>query len=369
MQFTVEQTDLASGLHKVSRAVSGRTPLPVLSGILIEAVDGHLTLSATDLDITIRTQVPAQVKNRGAIVLPARYLSEYVRRIPGGTISFQVDESGQSAILQWQRSQYQINGFLADQFPDLPPIDGQRQLKFPQPLLRNIIQQTSFAVSTDETRAILTGVYININADRLEAIATDGFRVAIRHAQLPHAGEPVKMILPGRALQELVRLLDASSDEEVSLSVASNHVHADMGHAVVTSRLIDGQYPNVMDLLPSDYPTRVRLERLALLQAAERAALMSDSRQTARLIILHVQPEQLVITSHDPEVGQAHEEVPAELDGEGLQIGINARYLSDGLLHIDGDEVWMEFIDPVKAIRIRACDDDSYQYIAFPVRL
>lgn len=368
MLFTVEQSDLATGLQKVSRAVSTRTPLPVLSGILIEAGSGGLTLSATDLEITIRAKVPANVQREGSIVLPSRYLSEYIRRIPGGQIRFEVEHDGQSASLIWERSRLKINGFEATQFPQLPEIGDGKQLTFPQGLLRRVIQQTSFAVSSDETRAVLTGVCLTIGENGIEAIATDGFRVAIRRSALSFPGESLKMVLPGRALQELMRLLN-EDDEQVYLSVSGHQVHVVTGDALLSSRLIDGQYPNVVDLLPSEYPIRMRINRLELLQAADRAALMSDSRQTARLIVLDVQPDQLVITSQDPEAGQAMEELPAELEGEGLQIGLNARYLSEGLVHVDGDEIWLEFIDPVKAIRMRACDDDSYQYIAFPVRL
>lgn len=369
MHLSVDRSDFFSALQVVSRAVSSRTPLPVLSGVLLEAAGQNLVLTATDLEITIRTKIPAQVSREGSVVLSSRYLLEYVRRIPEGSIEVSLGTDGQAATLRWQRSEHQVNGFSPDQFPDLPAADNGRQLLFPQSLFRQIIQQTAFAVSNDETRPVLTGVHIRLSEEGIDALATDGFRVAMKNASSNFSGDAISMILPGRALQEIMRILNGDSNEPAALSFSGNQVHIDVGHAQISSRLIDGQYPNVKELLPSHYPIRAQVDRISLLQAVDRAALMSDSRLTARLVILDVTPHQLVITSRDPEAGEAHEELPIELEGEGLQIGLNARYLLDGLQHVSGDEVWLEFIDPVKAVRLRGCNDESFQYIAFPVRL
>ncbi|HEY8449234.1 MAG TPA: DNA polymerase III subunit beta [Bacillota bacterium] len=369
MRIRVEPTPFASALQAVNRAVSSRTTLPVLTGILLEAGRDGVVLSGTDLEIAIRARVAADIVEPGAIVLPARYLSDFTRRIPYGTIELSVEPGTQIATFRWQRSEYRIHGIDPQQFPE-PPQPGDETTSFPRSLLREIVQQTAFCVSQDETRPALTGVHLRCDHNGLIAIATDGFRVAIRRAPFTLAGDRLlDLIVPGRALQEVTRLLTGDGQAAAVLSSRENQIFLDLGDVQFASRVIEGPYPNVLDLLPTQYPTQLRLNRQELLQAADRAALLADSRLTARLIVLELEPDRLIITSQDPEVGQAYEEVAAELSGDGLRIGLNARYLADGLEHIASDEVLLEFIDPVKAIRIRGLADDSYEYIVFPVRL
>lgn len=369
VRFVVDREALAWALQTTGRAVSSRTTLPVLTGILVETRGDQLILTGTDLDLAIRTRVPAADTQEGSVVLPARYLSEYARRIPFGQITVEVDTGQSQATLRWERSEYIIHGFAADQFPAVAAGDGDaHKLTLPRALLRRVVQQTAFAVSADETRPTLTGVHVAAG-EGLQAIATDGFRVAIHRDGFGGAAERLDAIVPGKALNELSRLLGAEDDGEVALSFGGSHIHFDLGDVQLSSRLIEGQYPNVLDLLPQDYPTRLRVDRDALLEAAERASLLSDSRLASRLIVLELNPDRLVITSQDPEVGQAYEELPAELEGEGLRIGLNARYLTDGLRALGAGDVHLEFIDPVKAVRISSVEDESYQYIVFPVRI
>jgi len=369
VRFVVDREALAWGLQTTGRAVSSRTTLPVLTGILVETRGQDLILTGTDLEIAIRARVPAEAAAEGAIVLPARYLSEYARRIPFGQITVEVDTGRHQATLRWERSEYVIHGFAADQFPAVGLNgDAGSGLTVPRPLLRRIVQQTAFAVSADETRPTLTGVHLTAG-DGLRAIATDGFRVAIHRETFDAAAGQIDAIVPGRVLSEVSRLLGPEDDGAVQLHFGGTQIHFDLGDVQVSSRLIEGQYPNVLDLLPRDYPIRLRVDRDALLEAAERASLLSDSRLASRLIVLELDAQRLVITSQDPEVGQAYEELPAELEGESLRIGINARYLTDGLRALGAGDVQLEFIDPVKAIRITAVDDPAYEYIVFPVRI
>ncbi|HEX6988475.1 MAG TPA: DNA polymerase III subunit beta [Bacillota bacterium] len=369
MRFVVDREALAWGLQTTGRAVSSRTTLPVLTGILVEAHGEHLILTGTDLDIAIRARVPAVDVQEGAVVLPARYLSEYARRIPFGQVSVEVDTAQHRATLRWERSEYIIQGFAPDQFPAVGgPSDDGPGLSLPGDLLRRMVQQTAFAVSTDETRPTLTGVHLAAG-DGLHAIATDGFRVAIHRTGHDAVGGSLDAIVPGRALNELARLLGPEGEGDVAVRFAGSQIHFDLGDARLSSRLIEGQYPNVLDLLPHDYPIRLRVDRDALLEAAERASLMSDSRLASRLIVLELGADRLVIRSQDPEVGQAYEEVPAEVEGEELRIGLNARYLTDGLKAMVAGDVQLEFIDPVKAVRVSSPEDETYRYIVFPVRI
>lgn len=370
MKFTVEQQDLAWGLQAVSRAVSSRTTLPVLSGILLEAAENHLVLTGTDLELAVRVSIPAACERSGSVVLPAKYLTEFTRRIPSGAISVSVDSGEQRAILRWQKSEYTIHGYAADQFPAMADEQAANGLlvRFPQDLLRNVVQQTAFAVSTDETRPTLTGVHLQAGGNGLRATATDGFRVAMSRDSNIVAEHTLDVIVPGRALSELLRV-GGNDVGSVEVRLAGNLIHFQFDNLQMASRLVDGEFPKISELLPTDYPTKVITDRDELLAAAERASLLSDSRLSARLIVLNLSADKIEISSQDPEVGQGYEEVHAQLSGEPLRIGLNARYLADGLKVMPAGQIVLEFIDPVKAVRITPADDDSYEYIVFPVRI
>lgn len=369
MRFQAEQTAFASALQTVARAVSTRTTLPILTGILLQADDQQLTIAGTDLEISLQARVPADVLQTGSVVLPARYLTEYVRRIPPGPIEVSVESGTQQALLTWGRSEYRIHGFPAEQYPRFDLATPQQQVAFPASLLFELVQQTAFAVSSDETRPTLTGVNLKTGPSGLLAIATDGFRVAIRQEPAVKHDTPIDVILPGRALAELQRLLSRDQDELLTLGLSEQQARIEIGEIQLATRLIEGQYPNVLDLLPDQYPLQLETDRLQLMEATERTSLLADSRLAARLVVLDIEPDHLKLTSQDPEVGQAYEEVPIVNHGGTLQIGFNARYLIEGLRHIESDVVRMELIDAVKAVRISAKDDDRYHYIVFPVRL
>ncbi|HLS89499.1 MAG TPA: DNA polymerase III subunit beta [Sphingobacteriaceae bacterium] len=368
MHVQVEQGQLQQALQKVTRAVSVRTTLPVLSGVLLEVTADGLRLTAYDLEVAIQTTIPAQVQEPGRTVLPARYLHEVVRRIPPGLITLRLEPESLRTTITWGRSKYDIHGLPPEQFPPLGSFN-EATLEIAGDLLHTIFSQTGFAVATEETRPALMGVHVNINNGTARAIATDGFRVAVRETELAGSGQ-ADFILPGRSLQEISRLLPQEGGEPVVVRTVDNQAEFAIGDTRVISRLIEGPYPNVLELLPTEYRQTAVVDRLALEAALERASLLADGRSSARwLVVLTLADDLLTITADDPEVGQAYEEISAQLDGEGIRIGFNARYLLEGLRHMEDDQVELSFIDPVKAVRIRGVGADAYQYVVFPVRL
>lgn len=368
MHVQVEQGQLQQGLQKVTRAVSMRTTLPVLSGVLLEVVPDGLRLTATDLEVTIQTVIPAQVRDTGRIVLPARYLHEVVRRIPPGLITIGLEPESLRTTISWGRSKYNIHGMPAEQFPPLGSFND-ASLEMAGDLLHTVFRQTGFAVASEETRPALMGVHLNINNSTARAIATDGFRVAVRETGLSGSGQ-AEFILPGRSIQEISRLLPQDGGDTVVVRTLENQAEFSIGDTRVISRLIEGPYPNVLELLPTEYRQRAVVDRIALEAALERASLLADGRSSARwLVVLTLADGLLTITADDPEVGQAYEEVSAQLEGEGIRIGFNARYLLEGIRHMEDDQVELSFIDPVKAARIKGVGSDAYQYVVFPVRL
>lgn len=368
MQITISQSDLSFGIQTVQRAVSTRSTLPVLSGILLQATNGKLRLAATDLELGIECLLPAKIIAEGAIVLPARYLGEIVRKIPAGDISITVDELNATAAIRWDRSDYTIHGFGADQFPVLPQADGQLRVELDQNVFRNLIRQTIFAASHDETRAILTGALVEIDGQDVRMVTTDGVRIAFGRGALSGGRMETKVsfVVPGRTLNELGRLLYDEEGERLRLARNENQLFLDLGTIKVVSRLLDGTFPNCQQLIPAEYRTVARINTTAFRDACERASLIT--RDASNGIKLQFQGQEVVITANAPEVGKVYEEIDAEIDGDPVNIAFNARYLIEGLRVIDSEEITFSLTGPFGPVAVRSSDNDNYLYIALPLR-
>lgn len=368
MHAVVEQTDLSRALQAAGRAVAARTPLPVLGGVHLAAEGEALVAGATDHELAIRATVPARVLQPGAVVLPARYLHELVRRIPGGPVEVEAQPDGAGARLRWERSEYVLHGFSPAEYPPLP-FDGGEGRALAADVLRKALRQTAFAVSSDESKPALTGVWLVADGEGLLAVGCDGFRVAMARAPVPLADLRLDVVVPGRAVAELGRLL--AEVDEVRVEVRDQRFRAALGTVELAVRLVDAPYPNVPQLVPREYPHRTVLEREALLEAAERIAPLADARQTARwLVVLEPTADGLVLHTHDPDVGQAREEVPARWDGpEGPRIGLNVRYLVDALRHLEGETLELGLIGPDGPVRLQAAEDPGCQHVIYPIRI
>lgn len=368
MKFTASQADLSYGLQTVAKAVSTKNTLPILSGILVKGDGNRLNLTATDLEIGIECMVSAQVAEEGSIVLPARYLTEIVRKIPAAAVEVEVDPRNYTAVLRWDRSQYTIHGFSPEQFPFLPRATQDAGYKLPQNVLRNMIRQTAFAVSHDETRPILTGAQMTLRDGHCQLLATDGVRIAYRRTALPESsqgGQSSSLVLPGRTLSELSRLLAANDEDTVGISVTPTQAFFDLGDVRLVSRLLEGQYPDVLRLVPQSYSTSLTLSAQQLHDACERASLIA--RDGSGAIKLGIDPERVTITSSTPEVGQVYEEVAASVQGDPLEIGLNPRFVMDGLKALDSDQLLFEFSGNRTPSRMKPQDRDDFLYVVLPI--
>lgn len=368
MKFTASQIDLSFGLQTVAKAVSSKTTLPILSGILLKADGDRLNLTATDLEIGIECDVAAQVETPGAIVLPARYLTEIVRKIPAPIIQVEVDPRNYTATLRWERSQYTIHGFSPEQYPFLPKANRTLGYKLGQNTLRNMIRQTAFAVSHDETRPVLTGAQLSITDGHCHLIATDGVRIAYRQTQLADwadGHENATLVLPGRTLNELFRLLGSTDDQVVTLSVTPTQAFFDLGDVRLVSRLLEGQYPDVLRLVPQSYSTGIQLSAQMLHDACERASLIA--RDGTGAIKVAIDADHLTITSNTPEVGQVYEELAATISGEPLEIGLNPRFVMDGLRALESDDLLFEFSGNRTPSRMKPAGRDDFLYVVLPI--
>lgn len=371
MRITVQQSDFQIALGMATRAISTRTVLPVLAGVLLEAKENRLRVTGTDLEIAISVTIPARVEAEGSFVLPGRALAELVRNFSGGDVRLEV-EGERRAQIRWERSLFNLQGIPANQFPQIPvPSENAVAVSVSPDFLRRAIRRTAFAVSTDETRPILTGVFMKIQNGQFFTVATDGFRIASSQAATDGA-EDLDMIVPGRSLAELVRLLPASSDENSVVTIKRDgaHVFFDFQNIRLISRLIEGNYPDVKSLVPTEYPAQIVVDKQNLLDAVERAALVAGRQNgNLQLIKLNVQDGQIVVTASNADLGDAREEIPAMVSGKPIVIGYNARYLIEGLKVIDSKNVEIGLIDPLKAGRLRAASESDFEYIVLPVKI
>jgi len=365
VKIIISQEALSAALGIVSRAVSSKNTIPVLSGIYLAAKGEQLTLRATDLELAIESSAPCRVETEGEIVLPARYFGDLVRRIPFGDLQLSADLRNYTATVRWGKSEYVIHGFAADQFPTIPDIDGASTFQVRQVVLRDLLRQTTFAAGHDESKPWLTGVFFKLREDRLTGTSTDGVRIAHAEAEaLNPEQSSFAVIVPSRSLSELTRLLSADEEALATVSVTPNQIFFDLGTIRVISRLLEGQYPDVLRLVPQHYPTEVILSRTEFLEAIERAALIA--RDGA--IKLGVGEGRVTITSNTPEVGHVYEEVPASsFTGDPLDIGFNSRFLMEFLKVVEAAEIRFQCSGSRNPARLQPVENAHFTYVVLPL--
>lgn len=365
MKITALQETLASAIGTVSRAVSSRTTIPVLSGILLTASDNQLQLTATDQEIGITLAIPITVHEPGAVVLPAKYFGEIVRRLPGGEID--IDVKANVATISWQRSQFTINGFAAEEFPLLPEDNSSMTLEIDQTQMRNLIRQTIYCTARDEIRPTFTGVLFKAVPETLELVATDGARLAYSRATATTAeGQTFQTIVPGRSLSELTRILSGDA-KPVKIGFSGNQIHFTANGCHITSRLIEGQFPNYEMAIPKDYKCTLKISNREFTEALDRASLIAA--ENSYMITLAVEEDRIILTCNTPDVGNVREEVLVEKDGDRLQIGFNARLLIEALRSIEYDDVLFELTGPLSPARIRPQATETTLAIVLPMRI
>jgi len=368
LKIIVNKNNFLEILQKVQRAVSSKNAVLALAGILLETTEeGKLKLSATDLEIGMEAMTPAQILEQGKIVLPAKYLVEIVRKLGEDPIQIIVDKQNNTANIHSGSFNLNIHGYSPDDFPAIPWIQQGFCCSLQQPFLKEMLRQTSFAVSHDETRPFLTGVLISLE-EKLRLVATDGHRMALREADFSFPEEEVtrKVIVPAKTINELSRVLGDEENSLVEMVIGENQASFQLENLRLITRLIEGQFPNYRQIIPQNYKTRVRVQREDLADALERASLIVKGESNIVKIIL--QKEKMIITSNTPEIGRSQEEIACFLEGEELQIAFNFKYFLDVLKILDSEEVTIDFTGSLSPSIIRAVEMNNYTYIIMPVR-
>jgi len=369
MRFKTTRDNLLTAITTVGRAVAGKSPMPILGGILIEADEEGLTFTATNLELYISCRLTASDIIPGSVVLPARYFGEIVRRLPEGPVSVVADLSSYSAAIRYGRAEASLNGYAAEEFPHLPVLTPKARFNLRGEVLRDVTRQVLYAVGEDELRPIFTGVLLEISDQELRAVATDTHRLALARVDLEGSETNLtNVILPGKALAELSRLLGAAEEEDTEVAVADSYASFTNGPVRLLTRLIEGQFPDYRQVIPGGYRSRLAgVEPLTLLAAVERASTLAVNETP--LVVLELKANELVISARS-QAGSLVEELPVSLDGEALQVAFNAGYLIDALRAAGTAPVNLEFNGPVGPALVRPADGtNGYLGLVLPVRL
>ena len=386
MKLVCSQAELSASLQLVSRAVASRPTHPVLANVLLtaDAGTGRLSLTGFDLSLGIQTSLAAAVETSGAITLPAKMFGEIVSRLSADSpITLSSDEGSEQVDLTSSSGTYQMRGMPADDFPDLPLVQSGEPIRLDPQVLVKGLRATLFASSSDEAKQILTGVHLGLDGQGLECAATDGHRLAVlklKHA-LPDQDSPggapagtvanaVDVTVPARSLRELERLLSArQSSEPVSLFCDRGQVVFLWSDQVLTSRSLDGTYPNYRQLIPDSFSRQLQVDRRALIAALERVAVLADQHNNVVKIVSDPLAGQLLLSADAQDVGSGSESLAAVVSGEAIQIAFNVRYLIDGLKAIAADQVELHCNAPTTPVILVPVGEPGFTYLVMPVQI
>lgn len=362
MNVIVTQENLNKALSAVSRIASSRTSLPILSNILIKAEQNRLFVIATNLEIASMYRIGAKVEKEGSITVPARLVSEFVNNLPKDNVNIKVD--GSKLNISSGNYKSTINGVLSDEFPTLPSITPENTITIPNQLLKQSINQTVITASHDDTRPVLTGVLCYSHEGKLYFAATDGYRLAER--QLVETKENIKALIPAPALQEVARVVP-DDVEEVTVLFDNEQVKFQAGDVEITSRLIDGNFPDYKQLIPKKTEITAKLNTEELVRITKISSLFA--RESGGSVTLHTDTEKKVVSIHSiaSQLGENTSEATAEIDNEG-SVTLNSRYLLEALSCIESKEITFGFSGKLAPCVIRPVGDDSYQHIVMPLK-
>jgi DNA polymerase III subunit beta len=363
MKFSVAKDKLLEGLQTVQNVVSTRTTLPILSNVLIRAEDGQLTLTTNDLDVGMSCAVEAGISKSGGTTLPARRLAGIVKELPAAEVDVEIDGRNVASIRCGQ-SFFKMMGLSEEEFPALPKLDGAKQFTLKQKDLKDGLRKTSYAISTDETRYVLNGILFSLRENKLTMVATDGRRLALVdiETEFPVSQEG-DMIIPTKCISELQRLL--TDDGELKMSVTDNQVAFEINGRKLVSKLIEGNYPNYRQVIPTETKERVTIERELLLTAVRRVALLSSEKSNSVKLIFS--KNNLEITANTPEIGEAHESLPVNYKGKEFSIAFNPQFLQDPLRALPDEEVHLDLIDEMSPGVIKI--NTPFLYVLMPMRI
>jgi DNA polymerase-3 subunit beta len=363
MKVVCSRDELAQKLGVVVRAVSTRASVQILSGVLLRAENGRLHLAATDMELSLRSSLEAEVEGEGAVVVPGRLLVDLVRLLPSDEVTFEHRAEEGVVHVTCGPSSSSLHTYSAEDFPRLPDLDAVGTFTVDREALLDTISRVARSASRDESRPVLTGILVRFEAGKLVMAATDSYRMSVKETELEGEAPELEAIIPARALAELSRI--AQSGDTLELGVHENQVVFAADDVWLTTRRIDGQFPNYRQLLPETFEHEVALPRNELLDVVRRVAVMAQRNSPLRLRFAE---GEVTLLAQTQDVGEARESLPVAFSGEPMEIGFNADFLREGIESVTADEIQLRLISPLRPGLIRA-EGDDFWYLIMPIRI
>lgn len=363
MKLICSKANLLSGVQTVSKAVPNKTTMSILECILVDATRGAITLTANDMELGIETTIDGQILEKGIIALDAKIFLEIVRKLPDNDIVIETDASYKTTIT-CEKAKFNIIGKSGEDFSYLPVIEREDSIIVSQFTLKEIIRQTIFSISDNDNNKLMTGELFDINGNMLKVVSLDGHRISIRKIELKDSYEPKKVVVPGKTLNEVSKILPGGADSDVSIFFTPKHIVFEFDQTTVVSRLIEGEYFRIDQMLSSDYETKVKVNKRVLLDCIDRATLLVKEGDK-KPIIINITDESMELKINSS-VGSMKEEIDIEKGGKDLMIGFNPKFLIDALRVIDEEEVELYMVNPKAPCFIKN-QEESYIYLILPV--
>ena len=366
MKIVCAKNEMIDAIAIVSKAVSNRTPVPILECILLKADESGLKLIANDMELGIETApIASQIEEQGSVCLESKMFSEIIRKLPDTQVAIHVDQMNVTRIISG-KSEFKLIGQSAEEFPVLPLVEKNINYKIPSVTLKNLIRQTIFSVALEETRPVLTGELFEIKNNQLSLVAVDGFRVSVRSVAIESENEDKKVVIPAKTLNEISKILSTEKESEVMIYFTDCHVLFELETGIVVSRLLEGDFIKYEQAFATDAPIRITAKRHELLSCLERASLVArDAKKSP--VSLKLDPRYMVISAQT-DMGVFNEEIQVGNDYEELEISFNPKYLLDVLKVVESEEVIMNFSTPLSPCIIKGFDTTDYSYLVLPLR-
>jgi DNA polymerase III subunit beta len=367
VKISLEREALLSQLQTVTRVASTRSAIQALSGVQLVVSSTISELRATDMDVSLRVPLQVEALREGVVVLPARLLLDVVRALPAPQVSMELRPAEQDVELISGKATFHIRTLRAEDFPPFPEVDAGANVSLPVAAFVGTALKVAGSASRDETRPVLTGILVSASERELRMVATDSYRLSVKETELE---EPLRSAfevnVPARALQELARIAGATEGGQLSIGVLQNQVVFRLDGVTLSSRLIEGQFPNYRQLLPDSFEHELRVSAVELTDVVRRISLLAQKNAPLRLAFY---PGELTVSAQTPDVGEASESLPVAFQGEPLEIGFNPEFLRDGLEAVEQGDLLLKLISPLRPGLIESADADGFQYLIMPIRL
>lgn len=365
MKFFCEKEKLILGINIVQKAVSSKTTLPILEGILIEASENNIKLTSNDLELGIECFIDAEVKEQGAGVVESKMFGDIVRRLPDAEVLISLDGDGLFTI-DCEGALYKLSSLEPSDFPRLPEIKAEESVSIKQGILKDMIRQTLFAASMDENRPIFTGCLLEVKENKINMVAVDGFRLSYRNNPFEGEASNFSAVIPGKTLNEILKILQ-SNDEDIRINISKNQVLFEMERCKIVSRLLEGEFLNYRNAIPVEMDTRIKVNKNNILSAFERIYLINREEKKYP-VRMKIENNKLTIICNST-LGNAKEDLIVDTEGRDIEIGFNPKYFIDALKAIEDEEIFIDFTTNMAPCVIKPLKEEKFLYMILPVRI